>query len=170
MSQPIREPLRPDTVIRRVIEILVDSQDGLATVGERLQNQALKQYFFAESLLRAQFILQLETALHQRGVSTFWEKGSAAATIHRTWARIKSRFLGGDHTLLVTAEQGEDAVTEVYSKALETYLSTSIREILTAQEAHIEFVHEFLKTELGRPTARVNTARSTVPASHEVSH
>ena len=166
--QPPREPLRADTAVQRVIEILIDSQDGLATAGERLQNQPLKRYFFTESLLRAQFIDELEAALRQRGLSTFWEKGSAAATIHRTWARIKSRFIGGDHTLLVTAEQGEDAVAEVYGKALETYLPTSIREILVAQEAHIELVHEFLKTERDQPNARVKTGGSTVPASHEV--
>jgi uncharacterized protein (TIGR02284 family) len=166
----MREPLRSDTAVQCVIEILIDSQDGLATVGERVQNQTLKRYFFAESLLRAQFIDELKTALRQRGVSTFREKGSAAATLHRTWARIKSRFIGGDHTLLVTAEQGEGAVTEVYSKAMETYLPTSIREILAAQEGHIELVHEFLKTERDRPTAGDKTAGSTVPTSDEVSH
>ncbi len=150
MSQPMRESLRSDAAVQRVIEILIDSQDGLATAGERLQNQPLKRYFFAESLLRAQFVDELEMALHQRGVSTFWEKGRAAVTLHRTWARIKSRFINGDHTLLATAEQGEDAVSDVYSEALETYLPASIREILTAQEAHIESVHEFLKTERDR--------------------
>lgn len=168
LFQPMRKPLRADTALQCVIEILIDSQDGFATAGERLQNQSLKRYFFTESLLRAQFIDELETALRLRGVSRFWEKSSAAATLHRTWARIKSRFLGGDHTLLVTAEQGEDAVTEVYSKALETYLPTSIREILTAQEAHIEMVHEFLKTERDYPAASVK-AESTVSASQEVS-
>jgi len=147
----MRDSLRYDTAVQRVIEILIDSQDGLATVGERLRNQSLKQYFFTESLLRAQFIEELEMALRQRGVSTFWEKVGAAATLHRTWTRIKSKFTEGDHTLLVTAEQGEDTVTEVYSRALESYLPASIREILTAQEAHIELVHEFLKTERDRP-------------------
>ena len=77
--------------------------------------------------------------------------------------------MGGDHTLLVTAEQGEDAVTEVYCKALETYLPTSIREILTAQGAHIELVHEFLRTERDAPNARGKMAGRAVPASHEVS-
>jgi len=162
--------LRPDTAVQRVIEVLIDSQDGLVTVGERLQNQSLKQYFFAESLVRARFIDQLETALRQRGVSTFWEKGGAAATLQRTWARIKSKFIESDHTLLVTAEQGEDAVTDVYSKALETYLPASMREILTAQEAHIELVHEFLKRNVTVPIAKAKTAGSKVPAGHEVSH
>ena len=166
----MREGLRSDTAVQCVIEILIDSQEGLATVGERLQDQALKRYFFTESLLRAQYIDQLETALRQRGVSRFREKGSSAATLHRTWARIKSRFMSGDHTLLVTAEQGEDAVTEVYIRALETYLPASIREILTAQETHIELVHAFVKTERDRPAAGNKTARSRVPASNDLSH
>ena len=167
MFQTIRKPLRADTAVQCVIEILIDSQDGFATAGERLQNQSLKRYFFTESLLRAQFIDELETALRQRGVGKLWGMGTTAASLHRTWARIKSRFLGGDHTLLVTAEQGEDAVTEVYSKALETYLPTPIREILTAQEAHIELVHEFLKTERDCPAATVKT-ESTMSANQEV--
>jgi uncharacterized protein (TIGR02284 family) len=170
VSHPTRETLLSDTAVKCVIEILIDSQDGLATVAERLRNQALPRYFFAESLLRAQFIDQLETALRQRGVRAFREKGSAAAILHRTWARVKSRFIGGDHTLLVTAEQGEHAVNEVYRQALETYLPTSIREILTAQKAHIELVHAFVKTERDRLAAAKKTARSTVPASGQASH
>jgi uncharacterized protein (TIGR02284 family) len=168
--QPTREALLSDTAVHCVIEILIDSQDGLVTVGERLQDRTLTRYFFAESLLRAQFIDQLETALRQRGVSRFPEKGSAAAALFRTWARFKSRFMGGDRSLLVTAEQGEDAVIEVYSKALETSLPTSIREILTAQKAHIELVHAFVKTERDRPEAGDRTARSKVPASGGISH
>jgi hypothetical protein len=78
--------------------------------------------------------------------------------------------MDGDHTLLITAEQGEESVNEVYIKALETYLPRSIREILTAQEAHVELVHAFVKTERDRLAAGDKTARSTVAASHEVLH
>ncbi|MGA3333497.1 MAG: PA2169 family four-helix-bundle protein [Terracidiphilus sp.] len=170
MPQPRAEALQSETAVQSVIEILVDSQEGLVTVGERLQDQTLKRYFFAESLLRAEFISQLETALCQRGVSRFRERGSTAAALHRTWARIKSRFVGGDHTLLVTAEQGEDAVNEIYSRAMETRLPTAIHEILTAQVAHIQLTHDFVKTARDRPAAVDETAQSTVPASQEVSH
>jgi len=151
MPQPRTEALQSENAVQSVIEILVDSQEGLVTVGERLQDQTLKRYFFAESLLRAKFISQLETALRHRGVSRFRERSSTAAALHRTWARIKSRFVGGDHTLLVTAEQGEDAVNEIYSRAMETYLPTDIREILTAQVAHIQLTHDFVKTALDHP-------------------
>ena len=159
MPQPRAEALQSETAVQNVIEILVDSQEGLATVGERLQDQTLKRYFFAESLLRAEFISQLETVLRQRGVSRFRERGSTAAVLHRTWARIKSRFVGGDHTLLVTAEQGEDAVNEIYSRAMETYLPTAIREILTAQAAHIQLTYAFVKTARDHPGAAGKPAR-----------
>ena len=159
MPQPRTEALQSETAVQSVIEILVDSQEGLVTVGERLQDQALKRYFFAESLLRAEFISQLETALCQRGVSRFRERGSTAAALHRTWARIKSRFVGGDDTLLVTAEQGEDAVNEIYSRAMETHLPTDIREILTAQVAHIQLTHDFVKAARDHPKAAGKPAR-----------
>ena len=169
MPIPTKEMLLSDAAVKCVIELLIDSQDGLATVGERLQNQTLPRYFFAESMLRAQFIEQLENALRQRGVNAFRDKGSTAAILHRTWARVKSRFIGGDHTLLVTAEQGEFAVSEVYRQVLETYLPTSIREILTAQKAHIEIVHAFVKAERDRLTVSNKTPRNSVPVSGQAS-
>lgn len=167
---PMRGMLLSDSAVKCVIEILIDSQEGLATVGERLQNQALPRYFFAESLQRGKFIEQLETALRERGVREFRQKGSTAAILHRTWARVKSRFIGGDHTLLVTAAQGEYAVNEVYRQVLETYLPTSIREILTAQKAHIEIVHAFVKTERDRLAVAIKAARSAADASGQASH
>jgi uncharacterized protein (TIGR02284 family) len=170
VSTMMGEGLRSESAVQCVIEILIDSQDGFATVGERLQNQALKRYFFAESLLRAEFIGQLEMALRSRGVSASREKDSAVAILHRSWARIKSRFMGGDHSLLAMAEQGEDAVTEVYIKALNTGLPASIYEILTAQEAHIELIHAFLKTERDRLATGDKTVRSTAPESRETSN
>jgi uncharacterized protein (TIGR02284 family) len=153
MPQPSRDALQSENAVQCVIEILIDSQEGLVTVGERLQNHTLKCYFLAESLKRAQFIGQLETALRQRGVSRIRERGSAAATLHRTWARLKTRFVGGDHTLLVTAEQGEDVVTDIYSRAKEVCLPTAIHQILTAQGAHIRLAHDYVKSARDRAAA-----------------
>jgi uncharacterized protein (TIGR02284 family) len=168
MSPPPLVALQSATAVQSVIEILIDSHEGLVTVGERLQDRALKRYFFAESLVRANFIGQLESALLARGVSRFRDKGSTAAILHRTWARLKSKFVGGDHTLLVTAEQGEDAVTEIYLKATETYLPAAIREILTAQEAHIKLTHTFVKTARDGSTSVGKAAQNMVPAEDEI--
>ena len=169
MPQPSREPLRSESAVQHVIEILIDSQEGLVTVGERLQDHTLKRYFLAESLKRAEYIGQLETALRQRGVSRFHGRGSAAAAVHRTWARVKSRFVGGDHTLLVTAEQGEEAVAEIYSKAMETYLPRAIHQILTAQSAHIRLVHAYVKAARDRVPSVGKAAQNMLPVREVIS-
>jgi uncharacterized protein (TIGR02284 family) len=133
-------------IVQCVIGILVESQEVLVTVGEKLQDPTLKRYFLTESLKRADFIDELGTALGEQGVRRLRDRGSVAATLHRTWARLKSRLFGGDHSLLVTAEQGEDAVRETYSKAMETNLPGSLRQILMAQARHIQLTHAYVET------------------------
>jgi uncharacterized protein (TIGR02284 family) len=150
-----------------VIETLIDSQEGLVTVGEKLHDQTLKRYFLAESLKRAQFIGELETALGGHGLGRSCGRGSVTATLHRSWARLKSKFIGGDHTLLVTAEQGEDAVRDVYRKAMENYLPWTLRRILIAQAKHIESAYAYVKaardrdTALGKATPKMESSDKT---------
>ena len=75
------------------------------------------------------------------------ESGTTAGTVHRIWAELKGKLGGGDHTLLETAEQAEDAAREVYSKALmnEPLLPLPIRQLLAGQAAHIERSHAYIK-------------------------
>ena len=40
--------------------------------------------------------------------------GTTAGTLHRVWGDLKAKLGGGDHTLLETAEQGEDVAKEAY--------------------------------------------------------
>jgi uncharacterized protein (TIGR02284 family) len=156
MSQLLPKSQPAESAVQGVIEILIDSQEGLVTVGEKLQDRILKRYFLTESLKRAEFIDELETALREQGVRRLREHGSVAGTLHRTWARLKSRLIGGDHTLLVTAEQGEDAVREVYSKAIEANPSWTLRQILAVQATHIQQVHAYVKAARDRGMALSN--------------
>jgi uncharacterized protein (TIGR02284 family) len=138
------------SAIYTVIQNLIDSQEALVEIGEKLQDQSLKRFFLAESLKRAEFRGELEAMLNLHGVSELRETGTTAGTVHRVWAGFKFRFTGGDHTLLVTADQGEDEAEEVYELALETHLSLPIRQILTAQAVHIQSAHQCIKSALGR--------------------
>jgi uncharacterized protein (TIGR02284 family) len=53
---------------------------------------------------------------------------------------------GGDHTLLETAEQGEDAVKKAYVEALQKpEVSGNIRQILEKQQTHIKQSHDQVK-------------------------
>lgn len=145
MSSPSKDLKETQSALRNVIQALIDGQEGFKKIGEEIKDETLKEYFLAESLTRAQFRGVLESILHQEGVHDVNESGTAAGSIRRAWAELKSVLGGGDHSLLSTAEEGEDEAVEAYGKAMETYIPLPVRQVLTTQAAHIEKSHEFVK-------------------------
>jgi uncharacterized protein (TIGR02284 family) len=87
----------------------------------------------------------LEALLHQEGTHDVKEKGTLAGAIHRAWGDLKVKLGGGDHTLLVTAEQAEDETERAYKDALEKDLPLPIRQLLSTQSAHIQTSHEYVR-------------------------
>ena len=130
-----------------VINTLHDSQKAFAEIGDHLKDDAIKKYFLAESLKRAQFRGDLEEVLHQNGVHDINESGTAVGTLNRVWGDLKAKLGGGDPTLLATAEQGEDAVKETYEDALRQELPLPILQRLTEQQAHILDSHNYVKSQ-----------------------
>jgi uncharacterized protein (TIGR02284 family) len=131
--------------LRAVIESLIDGQEGFLQIGEHLKDDTLKRYFMAESLKRASFRGDLETLLHDEGVHDVKESGTVSGAIHRTWGDLKAHLGGGDHTLLETSEQGEDAAKKAYKEALEKELPLPVKQLLTSQYAHIQTSHDYVK-------------------------
>jgi uncharacterized protein (TIGR02284 family) len=131
--------------LKSVIQSLIDGQEGFQKIGEDLKDPTLKRYFLAESLERASFRGDLETALHQEGVHDVKEKGTVSGAIHRTWGELKVKLGGGDHALLETAEQGEDAAKKAYKEALDKELPLPIHQMLSTQYAHIQQSHDYVK-------------------------
>jgi uncharacterized protein (TIGR02284 family) len=145
MSHPTRELKQVESAIHTVIESLIDSQEALVEIGEKLKDRTLRHYFLSESLKRAQFRGELELVLNQEGVGDLRESGTTAGATHRAWANLKARLGGGDHTLLATAEEGEDAAREAYDNAINGSMPLPIRQLLTSQAAHIQESHDFMK-------------------------
>ena len=131
-----------EETLRSVVQSLIDGQEGFRQIGEKLEDPTLKQYFAAESLKRASFRGELETLLHTHGVHDVKESGTASGAIHRTWAEIKSKLGGGDHTLLETAEAGEDSAKKAYKDALEKELPLPVKQLLDTQYAHVQTSHD----------------------------
>lgn len=146
MSSPSKDLKEVESALRSVIQTLIDGQEGFKKIGEQLKDEALKEYFLAESLTRAQFRGVLESILHQEGVHDIKESGTAAGTVLRAWGDIKSTLGGGDSSLLSTAEEAEDQTLEAYNKAIDSFMPLPVRQILTTQSAHIEQSHEFIKS------------------------
>jgi uncharacterized protein (TIGR02284 family) len=146
MSHPSEDLKETESALRNVIDTLIDSQERLQEIGEKLKDETLKRYFLAESLKRARFRGDLENVLHQEGVPDVKESGTAGGTVRRAWADLKAKLGGGDHALLETAEDGEDAAKKTYADAMKEYLPLPVRQMLATQAAHLETSHDYIKT------------------------
>lgn len=150
MLQPSHELQIAESAMRSVLDYLVDSQEAFLQIGEKLKDDSLKRYFLSESLKRAEFRGEIESALHREGVHDIKESGTAAGTVHRVWAGLKAKLGGGDRTLLVTAEEGEDETAAAYDRAMDTYLPLPVRQLLTTQAAHIKLSHDYVRAACNR--------------------
>jgi uncharacterized protein (TIGR02284 family) len=139
------------SAIYTVIQSLIDSQEALVEIGEKLEDQDMKRFFLSESLKRAEFRGELESVLNREGVGNLRRSMAEPGTVQRALAnlRLKQRD-AGSHTLLATAEQGEDAAREAYSNAIKASLPAPIRQLLTLQASHIEETYDFVKAALER--------------------
>ncbi len=133
-------------VLHSLISTLQDSQRGFADIGEHLKDDTLKRFFLAESLKRANFRAELENELHRQGEHDVKESGTAAGAIHRVWGDLKAKLISGDHTLLDTAEQGEDVAKAAYKDALEQDLPLPLHQLIAEQQAHILTSHDYVKS------------------------
>ncbi len=135
-----------EKVLKDVIQSLIDGQEGFRDIGDKLQDETLKRYFLAESLKRSSFKGELEDVLIKEGVhDAYKESGTVAGALHRTWGDLKAKLGGGDHTLLESAEQGEDTAKRAYADALKHELPLPIHQLLSTQAAHIQTSHDYVK-------------------------
>jgi hypothetical protein len=66
--------------IYSVIQSLVESQEALVEIGEKLEDMDLKRFFLTESLKRAEFRGELESVLNQEGVGALRQSHAAAGS------------------------------------------------------------------------------------------
>lgn len=145
MPQPSREFEQAELAMQSVLDSLIDSQEAFEQIGEKLKDETLKHYFLTESLRRAEFRGEIESVLHREGVHDIKESGTAAGTAQRVWAGLKAKLGGGDHTLLATAEEGEDETAAAYDRAMDSYLPLPVRQLLTTQAAHIKLSRDYVR-------------------------
>ena len=137
-------------IIKNVVAVLHDGQKGFADLEQHIKDPQVKAFFVKESQTRAEYASELESAAGLKREAG----GTAAGAMHRTWGDIKANLGGGDHTLLETAEQGEDVAKDAYEKALkENAVTGNVRQILQKQQAHILQSHDLVKAFRDRKAA-----------------
>src|ERR1700742_4713164 len=133
--------------LRDLIEILRDGHQGFIELEKNLKDPEGRKLFREETLMRANFAAELENELHRFGVKDVnAPRSTTAGKVHRAWGELRSRLGGGDHALLVTAEQGEDEASDAYEELLsKEEFPLPLREMLLRQQRHIQEVHETVK-------------------------
>ncbi len=129
----------------KLIDVLRDGHQGFMELEKNLQDPAARTHFLKETQERANFSGELENELHRLGVKDVHQSGMVSGKVHRTWGELKAKLGGGDHTLLATAEQGEDVAKKAYEEALKEHLPADIRDILTRQQASVLASHDKVK-------------------------
>lgn len=131
-----------NSAVKTVIQVLQDGHEGFAKIGEHLDDPTKRRFFLEEAQTRAKFEQELK---HSVG-TTEDMGGTVAGVAHRVWGDLKAHLGGGEHTLLETAEQGEDAAKKAYEEALrDPNIQSSVRQVLLKQQDHILASHEKVK-------------------------
>jgi hypothetical protein len=78
------------TVIYSVIQSLIESQEALVEIGEKLANVDLKRFFLTESLKRAEFRGELESVLNQEGVGALRQSRVAGGAVPAEISPVES--------------------------------------------------------------------------------
>lgn len=131
-----------NTLVKTVIQVLNDGARGYADIGEHLKNPEAKSFFMQEASTRGTFAREVASAA---GLNED-VGGTVAGSAHRVWGDLKANLGGGDHTLLETAEQGEDAAKKAYQEALESSdVTGAVRTVLQKQQTSIQASHDRIK-------------------------
>ncbi|HWB33307.1 MAG TPA: PA2169 family four-helix-bundle protein [Acidobacteriaceae bacterium] len=131
--------------LRSLIQVLEDSQRGMATIGEHLREPALRRYFLMESLRRANFRGELENILHQHGVADVHESGTVVAALYRAWTGLQAVLGAGDNAMLATADEAEHEARDAYRAALKAELPVPVRQTIVEQQSHILMAADYLR-------------------------
>lgn len=135
-----------NSALKTVIEVLHDGEKGFRSLGEELKDPSARSFFMEESATRGRFASELESALSSKTGERVSEGTTVSGTMHRAWGELKAKMGGSDHTLLETAEQGEDAAKKAYEEVLKMNdVPGNVVSILRRQQTHIQASHDRVK-------------------------
>lgn len=141
--QPI--PDQSETVLRDLMQVLIDGQKGFAKAAESLEEDGysdLAQKMSAYAEQRQRLASQLREAASDH-VTLSDVEGSTGADLHRAWMGLADAATGDDpHAVLAVAEQGEDHAKKAYADALKEDLPEDLRTLVQRQSNEVIEVHD----------------------------
>jgi uncharacterized protein (TIGR02284 family) len=129
-------------IVKDLIETCRDGQNGYLHAASQVENPELKNFFDEQSLERGRFAVELEDASKRLGEVEASDTGTVAGVVHRAWFEFKGDMGGGDHSILVSVEQGEDRAKQAYEDAMKAALPESVMTLIREQYTRVKANHD----------------------------
>jgi uncharacterized protein (TIGR02284 family) len=132
------------SIIQELIQINLDSRDGLREAASNINKQSVVELFqdiARDRETQAAELSQLVTASGERPQNT----GSAMAAAHRVWIDVRSMLGGGLHAMLSEAERGEAYINMKYEYAIQNCSNYVVTEILQRHYAAVKATYEAVR-------------------------
>lgn len=125
--------------LNNILEKTYDAEKGFKKAAEKVENQALKNYFNSKAQERYDFGHELKSEIKIFG-EEIDKGGSVAGSAHRTWMDIKALFSFDDEeSMLEEAIRGEKVAIEEYEEVInEASLPSQTKALLEAQKNKIQ--------------------------------
>tara|TARA_R110002072_G_scaffold103843_2_gene227774 strand:+ start:1005 stop:1448 length:444 start_codon:yes stop_codon:yes gene_type:complete len=129
---------------------LIDSRDGYRESRKQVSDEAAFVGFFDQRIAeREKFHTELHRQLGVDGVDVS-EEGSAAASAHRGWLKLRDAVTGDDEAVYDEIVNGETALIENYDEAIKATAGRPGYEFLTEQRASVQRAIDEAKAEKAR--------------------
>jgi uncharacterized protein (TIGR02284 family) len=120
-------------LVQRLVEILYDSERGLAELGNCVGDAQFATFFKHESEARGAYARRLEM------IASLLDEGDSPHNGRHYWEFMAVNEDDSDETLLAIARQGEEVAMKAYQNVLtDTALVPKILHVLEKQRTHIE--------------------------------
>ena len=133
---------KPLVVLQELITVCRDGENGYVHAAANVKDPSLQTFFRDQSLERALFAQELEQEVQRLGKVPSETSGSIGGALHRAWFDIKGDLGGGDHTILVSVEQGEDSAKKSYEEALNSSLPEEVLMVVRRQYDSVKAAHD----------------------------
>jgi uncharacterized protein (TIGR02284 family) len=150
--------------VHDVITVCRDGEQGFRGAAQAVKAPTMKEMFEQYSAQRAQFAVELQTAVKGLGFETIDPQG-LGGVLYAAWINLKGLVTGNDvHGILVEAERGEDWSLKTYRTALGKTLPPEIAAIVQKQFVQVQEAHDRIKS-LRDSTAPPPTPSNDAPAT-----
>lgn len=133
--------------IRDLVHMNVDSRDGFAFAGKRLaeKHSSLSMRFHRYSQQRNDFLEKLKEIAEVNHEESS-ERGTIAASLHRTWMELRDELNEAVDVsaVVIEAQRGEGYIKQAYEAAIDTVLEPRLQSLLTHQYQSIKESYAWL--------------------------